>query len=406
MLKKIFRKALKPLQLAGLKVLCFWSVLSTSAQQGDTLYLLSNKHVEYEATVALDSMYNFNFEAARIRFVWLKQEYPTHPLPYFLLGLNTWWQMESDTKARRYDIAFISYMDTTLYLAKRLMRQGVTTEGSFFLSGAYALLGRFYGERESWLRAAWAGRNALKYLEICRRKKYLSSEILLGDALYNYYSVWIRENYPQLRPILSFFKKGNQALGLQQLDYVAKNSFYTRIEAQHFLMNILNEEDTNKTEALHIADYLHGRYPNNAYFHSYYARILYELGKYSRCKKICEEVLRRKAAQAVGYGGNSARYCSFFLGWIHQYIRHEPQKAVRYYQLSLRYAQAAKALHMGYTLHALIALGDIAAEQKRYETATAYYKKAAELAERRSQTWKRARKRYQDLRKQHKKLKK
>ena len=233
-----------------------------------------------------------------------------------------------------------------------------------------------------------------------QEKKYLSVELLLGDALVNYFSAWLWENHSRLRPMLSFFGKGSKKLGVRQLDYVAKNAFYTRIEAQTFLMQILNEEGTKKEEGLHIANYLHKKYPNNPYFHRYYARMLYEIGKYSDCKLVCEKVLSRLEKEAKGYEANSGRYCSFFLGWIHQVIRHEPQTAKQYYLRSLTYAQKAKAAQKGYTLHALLALGDISAQEKRYKKASTYYKKARNLSKRGSKIRKTVRNKQKELKKQ------
>ena len=42
-------------------------------------------------------------------------------------------------------------------------------------------------------------------------------EILLA-ILFNYYSIWIRETYPMLRPVLMFFPKGDKQLGIEQLE--------------------------------------------------------------------------------------------------------------------------------------------------------------------------------------------
>ena len=39
-----------------------------------------------------------------------------------------------------------------------------------------------------------------------------------------------------------FFPDGNKELGIEQLKTVANNAFYTRTEAQYFLMRILTEE--------------------------------------------------------------------------------------------------------------------------------------------------------------------
>ena len=69
------------------------------------------------------------------------------------------------------------------------------------------------------------------------------SEIAFGNGLFNYYSIWISDKYPILKPIVSFFPKGDKIIGIEQLDNAAKNSFYTRTEAQYFLMRIFSEEN-------------------------------------------------------------------------------------------------------------------------------------------------------------------
>ena len=383
-------------------LLFYCSLSPLFSQARDTLYLLADKHVEYEAISALDSMYNFQFKAAQIRFHWLRQEYPTHPLPYFLLGLNEWWKMMPNAEEKAYDKDFERYMNASIDRSKQLIEEGLVTEGSFLAAAAYAFLSRFYGERKEWIQATWTGKSALHYLDLCREKKSLSTEILLGEGLYNYYSVWIRDNYPKLRILLFFFGKGDKALGLEQLNYVAKNAFYSRIEAQHFLMRILNEEQEDKREAFHISEYLHRLYPNNAYFHRYYARMLYEMSNYGKCYQVCEEILKRVERKQTGYEGNSGRYASFFLGWIHQQHRQEPSAARPYYQQSLVFAQQAQALCMGYSLRAILELGDIAVADKRYEKAQAYYSQVRSLSERGSKFYKEARSKQRSLKKRRK----
>jgi hypothetical protein len=69
-------------------------------------------------------------------------------------------------------------------------------------------------DRKNWRKAIAAGNNAMEYLEIGDKQHELSPEFLFGDALYNYFSVWVPENYPALKPVLWFFPKGDKALGL------------------------------------------------------------------------------------------------------------------------------------------------------------------------------------------------
>jgi hypothetical protein len=129
---------------------------------------------------------------------------------------------------------------------------------------------------------------ALDYLEISKKKENLSPELLFGDALYNYFSVWVPENYPALKPILWFFPKGDKALGLKQLKEVSYNAFYTRTEAMVWLMRILNSYENDQAQAFTISEYLYQSYPDNPYFHRYYARMLYSRGRFSEAEPACK----------------------------------------------------------------------------------------------------------------------
>ncbi|MDH3711399.1 MAG: tol-pal system protein YbgF, partial [Cyclobacteriaceae bacterium] len=224
------------------------------AQWDSTGLLLMDRDVQIDATQAVNDMYNFKFEQAEKQFRWLIQDYPEHPLPYFLLGLSQWWKMAPNIGNGQYDDQFTDYMDRSIELAKALYDENKkNVEASFFLSAAYGFKGRLYAERKQWRKAASAGKQALKYLDNSRGKSDLSPEFLFGDALYNYYSVWIPENYPILKPILVFFKKGDKELGIQQLQEVANNAFYTRTEAQFFLMRILALEQQDLIKALQVS---------------------------------------------------------------------------------------------------------------------------------------------------------
>ena len=248
-----------------------------------TKLLLSDLRVQIDATAAINAMYNFDFEESSRLYRELRFRYPDHPLSYFLSGLNMWWRIMPDEDNERFDKRFLFFMDTTIAIAEPMLENEDTRiEGAFFLAAAYGFKGRLYSNRRSWTKAALAGRNALNNIEICKEESYLSPELLFGEALYNFYSVWIPENYGFLKPIMMFFPKGDKELGLDQLREVSRFAFYTRIEGQVFLMRILATEYHNYTEALQIAEYLHNRYPNNPIFHRYYVRYLYSVHRYSK----------------------------------------------------------------------------------------------------------------------------
>jgi hypothetical protein len=373
------------------------------AKKDTTIILLSDLTVQLECTQALDDLYNFKFEKAEQQFRWLRQKYRWHPLPYFLMGLIEWWKIMPNIANKQYDETFLAYMDTTILVAENLYRKhpAYKAEASFFLSGAYGFKGRLYSEeeRKNWRKAASAGKQALKYLEVSKGYHSLSPELLFGDALYNYFSVWVPENYPALKPIMWFFEKGDKQLGLKQLREVSYNAFYTRTEAMVWLMRIQNSYENNNKEALHLSDYLYKTYPNNPFFHRYYARILYSNGRFKEAEPVCREILSRIDSGRVGYEATSGRYAAFFLGQIYE-ARGNFEEAKTNYLRSKKFAEEINATETGYYLYSLISLGEIAERQGNKAEAKLYFKEVKKRSGRKDEAHKDAKKRLKKLEKE------
>ena len=374
--------------LCALLGMCF---MQGWAQKTDSTYfLLHDEQVQFDVTDAMDAMYDFSFDEALLRYNWLKDRYPWHPLPYFLIGLNQWWKIIPNPQEKKYDKQFIAYMDSAIYKAKKMLNKPYhRAEATFFLAAAYGFKGQLYSdeERSEYRKAVFVAKNALKYLKESIASSEFSDELLIGNGLYNYYSVWIRENYPSLRPIMFFFKRGNKELGIEQLRRVAYNAFYTRIEAQVFLIKILPDEG-QKEEAFEITSMLHKRYPNNGFFHKHYAKNLYLQGKYTQLKYVSEQMLQRIDSLS-GYTAQQGRYASFFLGQYYDWKRTVPQ-AKKYYEQSIAFADESNAQNKGYTLLSLLRLGDISLQEKDTTQAIFYYQKVKKRGEKTQRSYKKA----------------
>jgi tetratricopeptide (TPR) repeat protein len=251
-------------------------------------------------------------------------------------------------------------------------------------------------ERKSWRKAATAGKTALNYLDVNRDNTHLSAELLFGDALYNYFSVWVPENYPALKPILIFFKRGDKELGLQQLKEVSYNAFYTRTEAMVWLMRIWNSYENEQSQAFQISEYLYQTYPNNPYFHRYYARMLYSTGRFTSAEPVCKDILMKVDSAKTGYEAMSGRYASFFLGQIYE-SRRNLEQAKLYYKRSVAYAEQIGATDSGYYLYALISLGEIAEKQGDQAAARRYFQEVKKKADRKDEAFKDAKRRLKDM---------
>ena len=321
------------------------------AKKDTTIILLTDLKIQLECSQALNDLYNFKFQQAEEQFKYLKERYRWHPLPYFLMGLIEWWKIMPNTHNTSHDQLFLAYMDSTIMVAENLYKKypEYKVESAFFLAGAYGFKGRLYSddERKSWRKAASAGKTALNYLEANRDKTDLSPELLFGDALYNYFSVWVPENYPALKPLLLFFKKGDKQLGLQQLKEVSYNAFYTRTEAMVWLMRILNSYENDQPRAFQISEYLYTTYPDNPYFHRYFALMLYSTGKFTDAERVSKDIIAKIDSGQVGYEATSGRYASFFLGQIYE-TRKNLEEAKKFYKLCIVYAEQTESLEYGY----------------------------------------------------------
>jgi hypothetical protein len=345
-------------------------------------YLLLDKGLQYRITKSINSMYDFNFAVAERDFAVIANQYPEHPLPYFLVALGYWWRIEIDVTKETYDKAFLKYLDMAIEKAEVMFDADESNkEAAFFLAAGYGFQGRLYSERKSWTKAAWAGRNALKYMELSRGEEEFNPELLLGDALFNYFSVWIPENYPLLKPVMALFPKGNKQLGLQQLEEVATNAFYTRVEAQYFLFRLYASEEKKPYEALQISEYLHTKFPNNPYFHRSYARHLYTVGRWNESVKQSFEILDRIDAKQTGYESNSGRYAAFFVAQFYDRVK-DQKEAKKYYLKTISYGEESESQESGYYLHSLVQLGIIAMEEGNKPLAKNYFKEVKKYAKR------------------------
>lgn len=355
-------------------------------------WLLLDKDIQLELDGAVQNIYNFKYDRAEKQFRSLRRRYPNHPMPYFLLGLNTWWKIMPTTfQSTQYDKAFFAYMDTAATKGQKLFdADNNNYEASFFLSASYGFSARLHGERHDWRKATVNSRRSLNYLKKSQEANGLSPEFQFGQALFNYYAVWIGENYPLLKPVLLFFPKGDKRLGMQQLRSVAANGFYTGTEARVYLMRILKNEENNAEEALPVARSLATTFPDNGYFQRFYALLAYDQGEFSDCERVSREILDKINKGMPGYEGISGRYASYFLGYLMQNRYRDIAKAKDYYQRCIVFAESTGDTSGGFYLFSNMNLARLAVKERDPAAAKRYYAIVVDKAERKSEQYKEA----------------
>jgi hypothetical protein len=347
-------------------------------------YLLMDRKLQLEATTAVNAMYNFKFDAAEKDFQWMRYRYPSHPLPVFLLGLMEWWKIQPDIDNKSFDDSFTALMDTSILLAENLQRKDKQSiEAAFFLAASHGFKGRLLSERGSWTKAAIEGKKSLTNLQITKQNDTLSPEFLFGVALFNYYSVWIPDNYKFLRPVMALFPRGDKEKGIIQLKEVAFNAFYTRTEAYLYLARIYANEENQPQKALPMCEYLAATFPDNPYFQRLYARMCYSLGKTAEVEKVSLDILDKINRQMPGYEATSGRYASYYLGYIYRHsYKKDKQKARKYFDQCLQFCNKNEAFKTGYYKFTLLNLMQISDEEKNPMMAVEYARKIQESTDR------------------------
>ena len=352
------------------------------AQKKDTNHLLTNTTIQIETIEAVDSMYNFNFSVAEKQYEWLRQQYPEHPLPYFLFALNEWWKVLPNELVEDYDKTFLGYLDQTIEKSKSLLKiDKENLEASYFLSASYGFKARLYGERGNYTKAATFSKKALNHLMKCKEfNEELHPEFLFGVGLYDYYREWIPEHRKSLKMIMFLFPKGDKEKGIQTLEDVATESFYTRVEAMRYLIKIYSSYESQHDKAWDYIEYLNNLYPNNAFFLRTKAKVAYKSHRSQECIKACTEALGRIEKGDIGFENETGRVCSYYLG-LYAYNRRDTLSAQKHFLNCLIFTEKGPPYSKGYTRRAVDCLAKIAIHQKKESLAFSYYKKVMELSE-------------------------
>lgn len=362
--------------------------------------LLKNHFIQLYTTDAMNEMYNFNFDKAHQKYAWLLDKYPEHPLPYFLLGLNESWKMMPNPDDEQYDEKALAYFEQAIEYAYKLQKKDKTQDyqGAFFLAASYAFKARIHADRKNWSRAIGATRQALKYLRYAEKWEELSPEWLLGEGLYNYYSVWIAQEYPLLRPVVAMFKKGKQEVGFLQLHRASEEAFFVRVEAQHFLMRIYHHtewdkpEKTNHIQKAYIqAQHLNKLFPENAFFQRYFVVCAYNAGAWQEALQVGKEILKKIENKQIGYEALTGRWVSYHMGRIYKSYLDIPE-AQRHYEMTIRFGEFIEAYDSGYYQEALFELAKIAESQENPTLAKMYYTRLRKYIKRSSVNFKETKK--------------
>lgn len=264
----------------------------------------------------IKQIYNIKFMEAEKTFRSVIADYPNQPAGRFFLAMIDWWKILLDPDNESYDEIFFLKLEDVIYQCDQILdKNPKNVDALFFKGGSIGFRGRLRAFRESWLKAADDGREALPIVEEAASLDPKNMDVQLGFGIYNYYAAVIPDENPLIKPLMIFFPDGDKEKGIQQLKNTAFNGKFAKYEARYFLMTLYYRYENNAMAADDYAKLLIDDFPDNPVFEKWRGRIAVRKGDYILADSIFNDVLIKADKKYFGYNTpNSLRESAYYIG--------------------------------------------------------------------------------------------
>ncbi|MGQ9643993.1 MAG: tetratricopeptide repeat protein, partial [Ignavibacterium sp.] len=323
----------------------------------------------------IKQIYNIKFDDAEKTFRNLIADYPNHPAGRFFLAMIDWWKILLDIENESYDDIFFQKLEDVIFQCDQILKNDPeNVDALFFKGGAIGFRGRLRSVRNSWLKAADDGREALPIVERAAKLDPDNLDVQLGFGIYNYYAAVIPEEYPMIKPLMIFFPEGNKEEGIRQLRNTAFNGKYAKYEARYFLMTIYYRYESNPYLAEEFAKMLVEDFPDNPSFQRWLGRIYVRQGKMNLADSLFKDVLRKANENLYGYNfPASLREANYYVGYNYK-LNNEPDSAKIYLQRCVEISEKIdKDEESGFMINSILYLAQISESKNLFEEAISYY---------------------------------
>ena len=248
-------------------------------------------------------------------------------------------------------------------------------EANFFMLSAYGLLAMYENEDGNQFKAVGQAKNAYSYLKkgFDLLDKY--PDFYFSTGMYNYYRIKYPELHPFYKSFMWFFRDGDKALGLKQIDLAYQKSLFLSAESADYLTHIYLFYEDDPKKALSYARPLVQDYPQNLYFAVNYAHAALESGAFDGLDKPIQRLIDsdKRYFQVVG---------NLFQGMLLEKRDQQRDKAEAAYLRSLELNTGIAGEEAeNYRSYAYAGLARIADQEKKFPQAKSLYKKAQDAAQ-------------------------
>jgi tetratricopeptide (TPR) repeat protein len=331
----------------------------------------------------INQIYGIEFDKADRTFDVVSKEYPTHPSGKFFKAMTTWWRILLDIDNESLDDKFFKQLDEVINLCDDILdKNDKNVDAMFFKGGSLGFRGQLRAIRESWFKAALDGKEGLNLVFKSYELNPKNIDVQLGFGIYHYYADVIPGRYPAVKPFMVFFPKGDRAKGLKELENVAWNGRYTRIESRNFLMKLNFQFEEKMDETKRWAKILLNDFPNNPFFQKYYGLAFIKENNYSEAAKIFHDIYNKTRRGLPGYNKRFEREASYYIGMDFK-IKEKVDSSAFYFEKSEKLSRELdKETESGFSINTVFYLGMLYDQMGMRDKAIKYYNETLKLKDR------------------------
>lgn len=250
--------------------------------------LLEQESFRADAVEAIDALYNRETERAVERMSDWRESCLDHPVWTLWEGMELWWELLEDLHDESNDEEFLMWMDRADEAAVELLEENPEhTDAQIIRAVANGFTARHYANRDQWVKSVRTARHAMNAHEELGRLAPDLTDNLFAEGMKLYYSAWLPDAYPVLKPFRWLLPDGDREEGLRLIEEASRTAVFSRPESLYFLGVILLRYEDRPAEATIRFRELVDRYPDN----SYYRRML--------VRSLFSQRVDRKVVQAV-----------------------------------------------------------------------------------------------------------
>lgn len=344
-------------------------------------FSLKSQPLDERIENGIKHIYNIEFEQAEKIFRSILTDYPENPAGRFFLAMVDWWRILLDIDNESYDQLFFQKIEDVIYHCDQILKKDKQNiDALFFKGGAIGFRGRLRALRDSWLKAADDGREALPIVEYASKLDPSNQDVQLGFGIYNYYAAVIPDQYPYIKPLMIFFPKGDKEKGIAQLKKTAESGKYAKYEAQYFLMTLYFNYENNYEETKIYADKLTSLFPKNPSFQRWLGRTFARLGDWQKADSVFSNYLQKADSGFYGfnfpYGLRESNY------YVAVHLKNELllDSSKYHFQKCIDISNKIDINEeSGFKINSFIYLAQIAEEQNDINSSIEYYRQVLKM---------------------------